>query len=62
VPNGGAGCWGILLIRDAPYRGNRHLIAQCEGVVDEIKKSAQDRGKKKGLAYAGELLPRKLTS
>ena len=33
------------------------MIAQCEGVVDEIKKSAQERGKKKGLSYAGELLP-----
>jgi len=25
--------------------------------VDEIKKAAQERGKKKGLSYAGELLP-----
>jgi rhodanese-related sulfurtransferase len=64
MPNAGADSWGILLIRSALNRGIGCLIArvQCTGpaynlLVEDIKKAAQERGKKMGLTYAGAVLP-----
>jgi rhodanese-related sulfurtransferase len=52
-----ADSWGILLIWRARKRGIGPLDAQSEGIMEEIKKTARERGKKLGLSYAGALLP-----
>src|SRR5687768_18623697 len=57
MPNADADSWGILLIWDALNRGMAHSDAQRKGTMDEIRKTAAERGRKMGLTYAGALLP-----
>ena len=49
MPNTAADSWGILLIPGALNRGIRAPDAQCEGIMEEIKKAARERGKNMGL-------------